>query len=55
MDKATFKITKTIEEEYELKIGDYIKYTLSQSGVHEKVKLLIFLIKVDGVLLMMNV
>lgn len=29
MDKATFKITKTIEEEYELKIGDYIIYTLS--------------------------
>ena len=55
MGKTTFKITKTIEEEYELKIGDYIKYTLSQSGVHEKVKLLIFLIKVDGVLLMMNV
>lgn len=36
MDKATFKITKTIEEEYELKIGDHIRYTLSDEWVYTR-------------------
>ena len=29
MDKATFKVRRTIEEEYELKVGDHIRYALS--------------------------